>query len=278
MPSSHEDPDAHISLLSHSRRSPAIELSSISPHSTGPFSPYLDGPFRSPLVTFAQEPQPHDSGASEIPNTPRPHDAPPAAPSQLTVPLPPITPSASDETPPTPFLPVSNDPSSVPVALAKIKPRLFVSHTLSTLNSRIFEFGAVLFLAEVFRNTLAPMSVYALIKGGSAILGSPWLGKIVDGSKAAGDAKVGRRLRVVRASIGRWEGPRGRATRTSWLIDGLVLLSGSSIRYCGVVRVISATRKLLGEGEYVTKGSSDGRLGRPGLCREARLDPESGCD
>ncbi|KAG7284860.1 hypothetical protein NEMBOFW57_009475 [Staphylotrichum longicolle] len=41
--------------------------------------------------------------------------------------------------------------------------RLYVSHFPSTWNSRLFEFAAVLFLASIFRDTLLPMSVYALM-------------------------------------------------------------------------------------------------------------------
>jgi hypothetical protein len=71
--------------------------------------------------------------------------------------------------------------------------RLFISHFLSTWNSRVFEFGAVLFLASIFPRTLLPMSVYALARAASAICFSPAVGRYID----AGD-----RLSVVRFSIG----------------------------------------------------------------------------
>ncbi|KAG7149661.1 Solute carrier family 40 member 1 like protein [Verticillium longisporum] len=41
--------------------------------------------------------------------------------------------------------------------------RLYLSHFLSTWNSRVFEFGAVIYLATIFPDTLMPMSVYAFI-------------------------------------------------------------------------------------------------------------------
>ena len=37
--------------------------------------------------------------------------------------------------------------------------RLYVSHTLSTWNSRVFEFGSVLYLASIFPGTLMPLAV-----------------------------------------------------------------------------------------------------------------------
>jgi iron-regulated transporter 1 len=71
--------------------------------------------------------------------------------------------------------------------------RLYVSHFLSTWNSRVFEFGSVLYLAAVFPGTLLPMSLYALVRGVSAILFAPAVGWYID---------TGNRLQVVRVSIG----------------------------------------------------------------------------
>lgn len=80
-----------------------------------------------------------------------------------------------------------------------IKRRLYVSHFLSTWNSRVFEFGAVLFLARIFPGTLLPSSVYALVRAASAICFAPLIGRYVD---------QGDRLKVVRLSI---VGQRGAA-------------------------------------------------------------------
>jgi solute carrier family 40 (iron-regulated transporter), member 1 len=71
--------------------------------------------------------------------------------------------------------------------------RLYISHFLSTWNSRVFEFGAVLYLASIFPGTLLPMSVYALARSISAILFSPFIGRYIDKSQ---------RLWIVRLSIG----------------------------------------------------------------------------
>jgi iron-regulated transporter 1 len=70
---------------------------------------------------------------------------------------------------------------------------LYLSHFLSTWNSRVFEFGAVLYLATIYPGTLLPMSVYALSRGLAAIIFSPAVGHYID---------VANRLTVVRFSIG----------------------------------------------------------------------------
>jgi solute carrier family 40 (iron-regulated transporter), member 1 len=84
---------------------------------------------------------------------------------------------------PIPFLP------SVPVHLAR---HLYVSHFLSTWNSRLFEFGSVLFLASIYPDTLLPMSVYALVRSAAAIVFSQAMGSWID---------RGNRLLVVQISI-----------------------------------------------------------------------------
>lgn len=58
--------------------------------------------------------------------------------------------------------------------------RLYVSHSLSAWNSRMFEFGAVLFLASIFPGTLLYASIYALVRALSAVALSSWLGARVD--------------------------------------------------------------------------------------------------
>jgi iron-regulated transporter 1 len=70
--------------------------------------------------------------------------------------------------------------------------RLYISHALSTWNSRLFEFGAFLFLAKIYPNTLLPASVYALARAASAALLSPRLGSYIDSAD---------RLKAVRLSI-----------------------------------------------------------------------------
>ncbi|KAK5105181.1 hypothetical protein LTS08_001455 [Lithohypha guttulata] len=69
---------------------------------------------------------------------------------------------------------------------------LYVSHFISTWNSRGFEFGAVLFLSTIYPGTLLPMSVYALVRALAAIALSPAVGRFIDHTN---------RLLVVRVSV-----------------------------------------------------------------------------
>ena len=74
-----------------------------------------------------------------------------------------------------------------------IKRRLYISHFLSTWNSRVFEFACLLFIAHLWKDTLLPVSVYALVRSASAICLAPMVGRYVD---------RGDRLKTVRLSIG----------------------------------------------------------------------------
>ncbi len=104
---------------------------------------------------------------------------------------------------------ITND---VPPAITR---RLYISHFLSTWNSRVFEFGAVLYLASIFPRTLLPMSVYALARGASAIVFSPAVGRYID---------TGNRLQVVRLSIGKSSRPPA--------IDYQLIIDCSSVKSC----------------------------------------------
>jgi solute carrier family 40 (iron-regulated transporter), member 1 len=75
----------------------------------------------------------------------------------------------------------------------RVARRLYVSHFLSTWNSRVFEFGAVLYLAKIFPDTLLPMSIYAFARSLSALIFSSAIGRYIDEND---------RLKVVRSSIG----------------------------------------------------------------------------
>lgn len=76
----------------------------------------------------------------------------------------------------------------------RITRRLYTSHFLSTWNSRVFEFGAVLYLAQIYPGTLLPMSLYTFARGLSAIIFAPAVGYYID---------TADRLQVVRLSIGK---------------------------------------------------------------------------
>jgi iron-regulated transporter 1 len=70
--------------------------------------------------------------------------------------------------------------------------KLYLSHTLSTWNARTFEFGAVIFFATIFPDTLFYTSLYALCRSLAAAILSPWIGGLVDRT---------HRLIIVRHSI-----------------------------------------------------------------------------
>lgn len=70
--------------------------------------------------------------------------------------------------------------------------KLYTSHFLSVWNSRLFEFGAVLFLAVITPGTLFYVSIYALIRSLAAVFLASSVGKYVDRSN---------RLVSIRASI-----------------------------------------------------------------------------
>lgn len=89
--------------------------------------------------------------------------------------------------------PTDRPEATLPSLPPSITHRLYISHFLSTWNSRVFEFGAVLYLASIFPGTLLPISLYALTRGASAIGFSPLVGRCID---------RGDRLSVVRGSIG----------------------------------------------------------------------------
>lgn len=93
---------------------------------------------------------------------------------------------------------VTDSPATAATAFGATSRRLYASHFLSTWNSRVFEFGSVLYLAALFPGTLLPLSIYALARGVAAILFAPAVGHFVDRAD---------RLRVVRLSIGMFQQP-----------------------------------------------------------------------
>jgi len=73
-----------------------------------------------------------------------------------------------------------------------VRNKLYVSHFLSTWNSRLFEFGAVLFISTIFPGTLFPASIYALTRSASVVVCSTFIGRLIDRSE---------RMHLIRLSI-----------------------------------------------------------------------------
>lgn len=93
-----------------------------------------------------------------------------------------------------PLLPDEPTPELHPHQTSSTRQLLYISHILSTWNSRLFEFGAFLFLASLYPATLLPASIYALTRAAAGALLSPWVGAYIDSHD---------RLAVVRLSIGK---------------------------------------------------------------------------
>jgi iron-regulated transporter 1 len=75
---------------------------------------------------------------------------------------------------------IQNDTLEAEAHVATSLRRLYISHSLSAWNSRLFEFGAVLFLAIIKPGTLLYVSVYALVRSLSAILLASRIGGYID--------------------------------------------------------------------------------------------------
>lgn len=86
-----------------------------------------------------------------------------------------------------------NDPAVIPNSVPRsLGLRLYVSHFLSTWNSRVFEFGAALFLTSIFPGTLLPVSIYSLVRNAGYIIFAQPVGNWIN---------KGNRLNLIRASI-----------------------------------------------------------------------------
>lgn len=161
-------------------------------------------------------------------------------------------------------------PENIPAVPEDLKPviaRLCISHFLSAWNSRLFEFGSVLFLASIYPDTLMPVSVYALFRAAAAITLSPAIGLWID---------KGHRLFVVRTSI---IGERvaiaascaiflvleARRDNDSWvdylLFATIVLLAGVE-KLCAVMNRVSVTRDWVSEIHLASAAFANPKIGR----------------
>lgn len=141
-----------------------------------------------------------------------------------------------------------------PVAL-----RLYTSHFFSTWNSRLFEFGAVLFLASIFPETLLPMSVYALVRSSAAIVFAQTIGSWIDrGDRlvVVRTSIIGQRLTVA-ASCGLfWALAQQGAAMDERLKHGLfaltvVLACGENV--CSVMNLVSVERDWVWNTTFIVK-------------------------
>lgn len=126
--------------------------------------------------------------------------------------------------------------------------KLYISHFLSTWNMRLFEFGAVLFLASIFPHTLLPLSLYALVRALAAVLLSPLLGHYIDRSNRLVSIRfsiLGQRSAVILSCILFWA--MLSAQKTTGGLLGALLLTLLSIlacaeRLCAIANTVAVER------------------------------------
>lgn len=128
-----------------------------------------------------------------------------------------------------------------------IRHRLYISHFLSTWNSRVFEFGAVLFLARIFPGTLLPSSVYALVRAASAICFAPLVGRCVDRFDRLRTVRlsiIGQRAAVILSCLGFWA-----LSVDVWNVPGLrpsliaiLALLACAEKLCSIMNLIAIER------------------------------------
>ncbi|KAL4779483.1 Ferroporti-1 [Aspergillus varians] len=125
---------------------------------------------------------------------------------------------------------ISNEAPSSSPSTDRVLLRLYTSHFLSTWNSRMFEFGAVVFLASIFPDTLLYASIYALIRSLFAVILSSWLGSVVDRLDRLSGIRhsiIWQRIPVAVSCVCLGILLRSPPVHVSWILFGvLVLLAG----------------------------------------------------
>lgn len=137
-------------------------------------------------------------------------------------------------------------PSPSPSPLESgITTRLCTSHFLSSWNSRLFEFGSVLFIASIYPGTLLPVSIYALVRAAAAIIFSPAVGAVVDGADRLGVVRasiIGERV-AIGLSCGfflilDWRmGGRG-----DWILFAVTVLLAGVEKLCAIMNLVAVKR------------------------------------
>ncbi|KAA1476258.1 putative Ferriportin iron efflux transporter [Dentipellis sp. KUC8613] len=142
--------------------------------------------------------------------------------------------------------PFIEEPLSSAVAPSSLRRRLYISHFFSTWNSRVFEFGAMLFFASIFPNTLLPMSAYALTRSLSAIASAPGIGRYIDhGDRLAvvRTSIVGQRAAVALSCIVFWILSRVTRTLSTSILGTTILAALACVeKPCSVLNLISVER------------------------------------
>ncbi|KIW67523.1 hypothetical protein PV04_06767 [Phialophora macrospora] len=139
------------------------------------------------------------------------------------------------------------DPEAAEEVTPHITRRLYVSHFLSTWNSRSFEFGAVLFLAAIFPETLLQLSIYALLRSASAIVLASSIGYAVDQRQRLPVVRfsiVAARVAVLLSCVGFWalSAFRGLTTWARLAIFSILILLSCVEKPCSVLNLVAIER------------------------------------
>lgn len=167
----------------------------------------------------------------------------------------------------------SGSPPTLNTIPKSLEFRLYTSHFLSTWNSRLFEFGAVLFLSSIFPDTLRPLSIYALVRGAAAIMFAQSIGSWIDrGNRlvVVRTSIIGQRISVA-ASCGLfWTMEQKGGGMSGHLRNGLfslVAILACSEKLCSVINLISVERDWV---VVLTEGNESARRGQ--------FPPRAGCE
>jgi iron-regulated transporter 1 len=113
---------------------------------------------------------------------------------------------------------------------------------------RLFEFGAVLFLANIYPNTLLPMSIYALVRALAAVLLSPFIGQYIDRTDRLISIRVsiiGQRCAVICSCLLFWSMLEAAHVFEAW-VGGLALALLSVLacieKLCATANTVSIER------------------------------------
>ncbi|KAH7016310.1 Ferroporti-1 [Microdochium trichocladiopsis] len=140
--------------------------------------------------------------------------------------------------------------------------RLYVSHFLTTWNSRLFEFAAVLFLASTFPQTLLPMSVYALARSAATVIFAQALGTAIDKMNRLAVVQtsiIGQRLATAASCGVFWALEQQGAQMQSHLksgLFGLVVALACAEKLCSVLNLVSIERDWV---VVITEGNEEAR-------------------
>jgi len=150
-------------------------------------------------------------------------------------------------------------PKPVPKKLALL---LYTSHFLSTWNSRLFEFGSVLFLASIFPKTLLPMSIYALVRSAAAIVFAQAVGSWIDhGDRlfVVRTSILGQRIAVAASCGCFWALERGKDNMDQTvqkLLFAIAVLLACVEKLCSVMNLVSVERDWV---VVITEGNDEAR-------------------